>query len=420
MSTPSSTRSACFLNTQIVPAVVNIADNYTYSTDDIISGFIQRSPNGAARSDTLPSAAALISGFKTSLGTLGATITNAFVFMLSNESSVSAQTITLSAGSGMTLKSTIVIGPQQVATLVIHVTSSSTVELYATSGTSANITGSVTLSGTLTAATINDTGLLASRAVVTDASKNLASLPYTALDTTVSALMERDANGNAACSKLVLAAAATVPTNDVNTLDIQCQNATSGRKFCLFSTADNVHQYYGFGIAAQRFEYHVDASNADHVYYSGASTTTSNELGRWKGTGGLVLPTTGGTASSLTYYEEALTQSAIFQGIWSSNQTASQFKVSRIGNIVVLTVGPISSTANTASNVTLVTALPAKWRPPVVINTTIVVLDNGTAKSGLIQVGTDGSVSIYASITSGNFAGAGASGFQGWSITYGV
>lgn len=405
MSTPSSTRSACFLNTQIVPAVVNIAANYTYSTDDIISGFIQRSPNGAARSDTFPSAAALLSGFKSSLGSLGSTITNAYVFMLSNESSMPTHSITLSAGIGMTLKSAIVIGAQQVATLVIHITSSSTVELYAISGTYSS-------SGT--------SGLLASRAVVTDANKNLASLPYTAVDTTVNALMARDANGNAACSKLVLDAAAVVPTNDTTTEDIQCQNVVNSRKICLFSTADNVNQFYGLGVTAGKMELHVDATSSDITFLAGTSSSASNTLMTIKGGGGITLPTSGGAAANtLNYYEENAVHTTTFQGIWASAQTPTTCKITRIGKMVTWVVSQTLATANTASNITMATVLPSKWRPQVNIARQLSTVDNGVSGNGAISVGSDGSCSIYPSATlASSFAGSGSSGFNGFSISW--
>src|SRR4030095_13699970 len=48
---------------------------------------------------------------------------------------------------------------------------------------------------------------------------------------------------------------------------------------------NNDNQFYGFGMNTNVFRYQVSNTNADHVFYAGASTTTSNELLRIKGNG---------------------------------------------------------------------------------------------------------------------------------------
>jgi hypothetical protein len=55
----------------------------------------------------------------------------------------------------------------------------------------------------------------------------------------------------------------------------------------LYEGANNDHQYYGFGINNGVLRYQTDASNADHVFYSAASASASNELLRIKGNGNI-------------------------------------------------------------------------------------------------------------------------------------
>ena len=66
---------------------------------------------------------------------------------------------------------------------------------------------------------------------------------------------------------------------------LQLGNGTANRKFVLHEDADNDHQYYGLGINSAVFRYQVAAPNADHVFYSGASTSASKELFRVQGNG---------------------------------------------------------------------------------------------------------------------------------------
>jgi Chaperone of endosialidase len=66
---------------------------------------------------------------------------------------------------------------------------------------------------------------------------------------------------------------------------LQFANTTVNRKIVLYEGANNDHQYYGFGINNGVLRYQTDASNADHVFYSAASASASNELLRIKGNG---------------------------------------------------------------------------------------------------------------------------------------
>jgi len=158
----SSTRSACLLNTNLVPSVVSLAQNYTYTTDDILTGFIKRDPNGAARTDTLPTASQLITSLHGALGS-GFNVTNTYLFLLSNESSDVSNTniITLSAGTGITMKNSVSLSPSQLTLMAIYITSSSTIDMYSTllTSTSSSSVNTLTTSSITTNTITGPSGL---------------------------------------------------------------------------------------------------------------------------------------------------------------------------------------------------------------------------------------------------------------------
>ena len=74
----------------------------TYTAAELIGGLILRDPNGAARSDVTPSAAALVAGFA------GGIVGSSFEFTIRNTADA-AETLTLTAGAGVTLSGTMTI-----------------------------------------------------------------------------------------------------------------------------------------------------------------------------------------------------------------------------------------------------------------------------------------------------------------------
>jgi hypothetical protein len=66
---------------------------------------------------------------------------------------------------------------------------------------------------------------------------------------------------------------------------LQFNNPIQNRVVVMYEQVNNDHQYYGFGINNLVLRYQVPTTNANHVFYAGTSTTTSNELMRITGTG---------------------------------------------------------------------------------------------------------------------------------------
>ena len=110
------------------PAAENTAGAATYTAAQIARGIILRDPSGAARTDTLPTAALLIAGVP-NVYTLGAN-GDEIVFSVRNVSSTDA--VTLAAGSGVTLLGDVIVPGSGSRLITVTRTGSATVQAVAT------------------------------------------------------------------------------------------------------------------------------------------------------------------------------------------------------------------------------------------------------------------------------------------------
>lgn len=97
-----STGGGVSLQYGVVPAQIATAGAATYTIDQLKTGLILRDPNGAGRSDVTPTAALIVAGFT------GAVEGTWFEFTIRNDADA-AETITVTAGSGVTLSGTMTI-----------------------------------------------------------------------------------------------------------------------------------------------------------------------------------------------------------------------------------------------------------------------------------------------------------------------
>lgn len=96
----------------IVPATIATAGNVTYTPDQMLGGMILRDGNGGARTDTLPSAALLAEAIQ------GVMVGTSFQCELRNTTST-AVSITVAAGTGVTLSGTATVAQLNSKTLTI-------------------------------------------------------------------------------------------------------------------------------------------------------------------------------------------------------------------------------------------------------------------------------------------------------------
>lgn len=187
---------------------------------------------------------------------------------------------------------------------------------------------------------------------------------------------------------------------------------TSNRKVVLYPVADNDHQFYGIGVNSSVLRFQVDSSTSDFVFYSGSGGTTSKEIMRICGSGGIKFidaSASGYTPSPLKHFEEDLVPIINYSG---AINVAGGVKYTRIGDRVTLSLLPSLGTFVSASRIYASGVLPPIIRPNGSdVFAPILVTDNGTIQTALghLFVRTDGSIDIYNSGGT-NFAGPGNAG----------
>lgn len=183
---------------------------------------------------------------------------------------------------------------------------------------------------------------------------------------------------------------------------LQFNNQAQNRVITLWESANNVHEYYGFGINSGVLRYQVDATTSQHGFYTAASSSSSNELFRIKGNGDVLvingtfwpsrLPSgwmymeANGTATTITsnatFYKAAGT---------STSGSLNQFTMPANNKLLYSGTPTISANVNVTASVSQNQALGSQ--------VTIAVFKNGTRVTGTNGAATYGMLAQYLSIT---------------------
>lgn len=99
----------------VTPVSYSTAGNLTYSVNDILGGLISRDTNGAARTDTLPTAAAIVAAMQ------GAQVGHSFEFVIKNIAGA-ANSLTVAAGAGGTTSGTMTVAQSNVKCFLLVLT----------------------------------------------------------------------------------------------------------------------------------------------------------------------------------------------------------------------------------------------------------------------------------------------------------
>lgn len=164
------------------------------------------------------------------------------------------------------------------------------------------------------------------------------------------------------------------------------------------------------------------------VYVSPGQTLT--EIQNLTTTGNILMPTTGGTASPLTYYEE-YTAPYTFSGPWGATTYTRNINITRIGRICMLKIDAIEQTASVGSSISMTPNLPARFTPAATTDATnqyfqINAYDGNVLKNGTVRLASDGSLLF---LVQGNtafpllyttYTGIGSTGFSNVFFSYSV
>jgi hypothetical protein len=116
-------KGARYAQRQVTVTTEETAGAHTYTAAELLGGMILRDCNGGARSDVTPTAALIIAALKQ------AGVGNSFEFTIRNTSDA-AETITVTAGTDVTLSGTMTIAQNNSKRFLVLVTSSTEVTIY--------------------------------------------------------------------------------------------------------------------------------------------------------------------------------------------------------------------------------------------------------------------------------------------------
>ena len=133
---------------------------------------------------------------------------------------------------------------------------------------------------------------------------------------------------------------------------------------------------------------------------------------------GLKLPTSGGTTTLLNYYEEA-TENVTWTGAFGVNQSGT-IRFTRIGRQVNALLSQAIANASSATTISLLANIPARFRPNIDVVFMASVRDNGVDQLGIMKFFNAGNIIFYANATYGNFTGLSAGGTSGFYATTGT
>lgn len=114
---------------------------------------------------------------------------------------------------------------------------------------------------------------------------------------------------------------------------LQFASSVANRKIVLWSTQNNDHNYFGFGINSNILRYQLNDANDAHVFYAGVNSTTSLELMRIVGNGRVGI----GTATPRGHFDVAGTTDIYLSGEPNNGSNQQVF----LPGVIIL--GPSSS-----------------------------------------------------------------------------
>lgn len=189
----------------------------------------------------------------------------------------------------------------------------------------------------------------------------------------------------------------------------------------LTDTATGDLIFYLTTANAFRFGFTNSANSQMYVNASGVFTNSNITLNSGNlalTSGNIILPTTGGTAANLNFYEEYTDSSFGFAGPWTARNTT--LYITRIGKICILQLASLTFTASTATYIASTGTIPSRFNPIAEVEPFVEVYNNSSFALGSATLQTSGGIQIYNGPSGSNFASTGIAGFLGVTICYRV
>lgn len=212
--------------------------------------------------------------------------------------------------------------------------------------------------------------------------------------------------------------ATTINTTTENTTTLNATttntilaNAVTNTTLDLVLGVGNVVHITTPGLVASRNYSVVDVgANASFVMTEGVQTLNGAKT---FGTS-IFLPTTGGTATALTYYEEFAGTLDFTSDLYAGARTVD-VHFTRVGRAVTMVLKGFTTSVTIATPDRITTSsFPARFRPNVnfpTINSIINIYDNNVRATGVIEINASGEMIVSASTAGGNFGTLGDVGF---------
>ncbi len=177
-----------------------------------------------------------------------------------------------------------------------------------------------------------------------------------------------------------------------------------GTRFILYNQLSGSFTDYALGMESSAMWLSVGGTTASFKWYGATTnfmTLSSTALTLPTANlvltaGNITLPTSGGTAANLNYYEE-YTANLSFTGTCFTGAQSVACKIYRIGGKItfMLTSLTVAASGTSASYTTAASSVPTRLVPGYSIRLPISVMNNSLSQLGVLVIQTDGTVIIY-------------------------
>jgi hypothetical protein len=233
-----------------------------------------------------------------------------------------------------------------------------------------------------------------------------------------------DGSGNLTCANSIKAN--TVSANYIASYSGDLRINSDYTSGTIYLSHDNTNANVVIGAGSTNNNFVVQNTTSTNFQVSNTVVSTLRNIlddgsGNMTVASGILFPTTGGTPTSLTYYEE-YTLSTTFSGPFATT-AAKSVQFTRCGRMVTVTFPSVLSNGNSVSALMLMTTNPpARFCPAAgLVFQSVSTVDNGISTTGYIQASVSLSGWVIGQGVGNAFsANTGVTGLVASSISYSV